>query len=571
MQRLIAAYPDAYRHKGLVVQSSRRLPIGFDVILPFFAILMGLVGLVLFVTCANLGGLLLARAMSRSREIGVRLALGASRGSLVGMFLIEALVLFLPGTALAFVVARVATSGLEAMSAQLPVPVAAGLAMDWRVAIFTAVVALLMAALAAVAPAWQSLRRDLVSDLRQDQTSLRRQRLRRAFVVAQMACCFVSIVMGGLLLRALERAAAIDPGFRIANISVASVDFGVASYADDRVPGAVTELRERLAAIPGVRSVAAGAVIPLLGDAVSFGSARLPGAGSGASLSLSQQSVVSPEFLPTLGIPIVRGRNFTAADRTGDPFVVIVNDRFARTTWPGEDPIGKVIEFGDFRPAPRGWVHRLTVVGVARDAKYQFAGETPQVFAYLPVAQQTWPRPNFFIETAGSFDEAALSAAVRQTLQTFDRRLPLVALAPMRQYTDLGLAPARIAASVAGLLGLLALGLAAIGLYGLTAYLVSSRTREIGVRVALGADRGRIVWLVVSQGLRLAGLGGAIGLALALGATRVLSDLLFGISPLDPIAFGLTIVTVVAVALVATCVPARRAASVNPIAALKVD
>jgi predicted permease len=569
MQGLKAAYPDIYKNKGLLVQPTRRLPGALDVVLPFFAILMGLVGLVLFVTCANLGGLLLARATSRSREIGVRLALGASRRSLVGMFLIEALALFLPGTALAFVVARVATTGLEAMTAQLPVPVAARLAVDWRVAIFTAVVVLVMAALTAAAPAWQSVRRDLVADLRRDAASL--SWLRRAFVVAQVACCIVSIVMAGLLLRALGRGVAMDPGFRISNLTVASVDFGLAKYGDDRIPGAVTDLRDRLAAIPRVRSVAVGSVVPLFGEAQGYGDVRLPGNRAGDPLSLRHQSIISPEYLPTLGIPLVRGRNFAATDRAGGPFVAIVNERFARMTWPGADPIGQILEFGDFRPAPRGWMHQLTVVGVARDAKYQDASEKPQSIVYFPVAQQAFARPNFFIETSGPSVDAALSAAVRQILKDFDRRLPLIAMAPLRQYADVGLAPARIAASVAGLLGLLALGLAAIGLYGLTANLVSSRTREIGVRVALGADRRRIVWLVVSQGLRLACVGGAIGLALALGATRVLSDLLFGVSPLDPAAFGLTIVTVVAVALVATYVPARRAASINPIAALKVD
>jgi predicted permease len=391
------------------------------------------------------------------------------------------------------------------------------------------------------------------------------------FVATQVACCLVSIVMAALLLRALHRATTVDLGFQMGGIDVASVDFGVGAYTDANAAGAIEELRQRLAAIPGVTSVGVGAVVPLAGDALGFGDLRRAGDPASESLISAEESAISPEYLPTMHIPIVRGRDFTSEDRQGAPGVAIVNERLAQALWPGEDPVGKPLEQGDFRPRRAASIRRLTVVGVARDAKYEWAGEAPRQFIYQPLAQQVWMRPLFFLASPPGVETATLSASVRRTLKDFDRNLPLIDMAPLRQYADLGLAPARIAASLAGSLGGLALALATLGLYGLTAFMVSSRTREIGVRIALGADRARIVRLVVAQGLALSTVGGVIGLFFAMAATRLLSSLLFGVSPLDPIAFGAAIAAVVVVAAVATYVPARRAAAVSPVVALRVD
>jgi predicted permease len=529
---------------------------------------------VLVVTCANLGGLLVARAGTRARELAVRLALGASGGSLVAMFLVESLVLFLPGAALALVVADVATRLIESVTPRLPVPVAAGFAFDWRVLAFTAGVTLAMALVTGLAPAWHATRGDLIGDLKRDASAPPRQWLRRAFVAAQLAFCLVSIALAGLLLRSLQAATTINPGFQVDRIDVANVDLSLAGYGDDRAAQATEDLRVRLAALPGIESVAAAAVVPLTDELLGFGELRR--AGDPASASLFETgtgwSAISPEYLPTIGVPIVRGRNFTRSDRTGAPRVAIVNEGLARAAWPGLDPIGRLLEMGDFRPGQEKTLELLEVVGVAADAKYRSIGERPSQFIYVPISQQLWTRPYFFLRRSASASPATpFEATVRQTLRAFDRRLPLVAFAPLQQYADTGLLPQRIAASIAGSLGALALALAAIGLYGLTAFQVSSRSREIGVRVALGAGHAHILRLVVGEGMRLAVVGGAIGLCLSVGAARLLSSVLFGVSSLDPMAFGASVIAVTGVTLMATYLPARRAAAVDPLVALRMD
>ncbi|HEX9167723.1 MAG TPA: FtsX-like permease family protein, partial [Roseiarcus sp.] len=308
-------------------------------------------------------------------------------------------------------------------------------------------------------------------------------------------------------------------------------------------------------------------------EGLGLGDLRRAGDPASESLFQADWNVISPEYLPTIALPIVRGRNFTAADRSGAPPVAIVNERLAHAAWPGRDPIGQALEWGDLRPGHERNIQRFTVVGVGADAKYRWIGETPRQFIYVPLAQQPWARPYFFIRRAAAVSSTAtnLQPAVRQALRDFNHHLPLVAFAPFQQYADTGLLPQRIAASVAGSLGALALALAAMGLYGLTAFLVSSRTREIGVRLALGARHGQIIRLVLNEGLRLAAVGGAIGLILSAGAARLLSSLLFGVSPLDPVAFGGTVIAITGVALAATFLAARRAASLDPLAALRVD
>jgi putative ABC transport system permease protein len=569
---LADASPDACQGCGLAVAPSRRMPPDVS-IGPFFAMLMSLVGVVLVVTCANLGGLLVSRAGTRARELAVRLALGASGGSLVAMFLVESVVLFLPGAALALVVAGVATHLIESLTPRLPMPVAAGLVFDWRVLTFTAGVTFAMALVTGLAPAWHATRGDLIGDLKRDASAPRRHWLRRVFVAAQLAFCLVSMALAGLLLRGLRATTTINPGFQVDRIDVASVDLSLAGYDNGRAAPAIEGLRARLAALPGIESVGVAAVVPLTYEVLRLDPLRR--AGDPASASLLEQTdvnVISPEYLPTIGVRIVRGRNFSARDRSGAPRVAVVNERLARAAWPGLEPIGRLLEMGDFRAGQEKSVERLEVVGVAADAKYGSIGETPIQFIYVPISQQPWARPFFFVKRSASASSGTPSeASVRQTLRAFDQRLPLLAFAPLQQYADTGLLPQRIAASIAGSLGALALALGAIGLYGLTAFLVSSRSREIGVRVALGAGHAHIMRLVVGEGMRLAAVGGAIGLCLSVGAARLLSSVLFGVSALDPLAFGAAVLAITGVTLIATYVPARRAAAVDPLVALRVD
>jgi predicted permease len=331
------------------------------------------------------------------------------------------------------------------------------------------------------------------------------------------------------------------------------------------------QIRDGLAALPGLERVAAGAVVPLAGEGLGLGALRVAGA-SQPDTAKTDWNVVSPEFFDTLALPIVRGRAFAPADRAGAPDVAIVNETMARRLWPDADPIGKRLENGIFRPGRERVDRTYTIVGVAKDAKYRWLGDAPRSFLYVPLAQQPWRTPKFFLRRdPRAVATASLSAAVRGVLKDVDPNLPLVRVSSLREFADLGLLPQRLAASVAGSLGSVALLLAAIGLYGVTAFTVARRTREIGLRVALGADPRRVRALVVGQALKLTAIGGAIGLFLALGMAQLISDLLFGVSPFDPIAFGGTALALVLVTLAASYLPARRAANLSPTIALRAE
>jgi predicted permease len=569
MKRLAEQYPEPYARLGLVVMPSSRVPgeVG-DVVTPFLAALMAIVGLVLLVACANLAGLMLARATSRSREIAVRLALGASRASLAGLLITESLVLFGFGAVAALVVARGLTSLILASFSGLPAQVSLDTGLDWRILLFTAGLALVTGVLTGLGPALQSTRARLVPDLKADASTPRAQRLRSVFVAGQMAFCLVLVLIAGLFLRALSKAIDVNPGFDVDRVEVASVDLGHGGYPEERLPSVAEELRSRFAALPGVEIAAVAAVIPLEDMGLGLGDLRLAGtSGRGSSID-TDWNLISPEYLGAIGTPLALGRNFTAADRAGTPRVAIVNEHFARAVWPNGNAVDQTLESGDFRPGRENSIERITVVGVARDAKYRWIGEAPRNFIYVPIAQHQWGRAQFFLRHGGRA-VPGLGASVRAALKAYDPNLPLVRIQSLRAYANLGLLPQRLAASIAGSLGGVALLLAAIGLYGLTAYAVASRAREIGIRMALGASDTGVVRLMLGRGLRLVLIGGGIGLAVAVGLAQLLSGFLFGVSPLDPAAYALTVGVLGLVALVATYVPARRAAAVDPLISLR--
>jgi predicted permease len=312
-------------------------------------------------------------------------------------------------------------------------------------------------------------------------------------------------------------------------------------------------------------------MVPLAGGGLGLGALRRKGATGPESLIDTDWNVVSPEYFAALGLPIVRGRAFSPADAAGAPMVAVINERLAAALWPGQDPIGRELENGDFRPGREASIRTIAVVGVARDAKYRWIGEAPAPFIYVPYAQEPMRDVNVLVRRSAGAADVNLQPAVRQALKAFDPNLPLVRMQPLASYAALGMLPQRLGAAVAGSLGLLALLLSGIGLYGVTAFAVASRTRELGVRIALGADRARIMRLVLGQGVKLAAIGGAIGLVLSVGVTQVLSSLLFGVSPLDPIAFAGTVGLLAVVTLVATAAPARRAARVDPLTSLRAE
>lgn len=566
-------FPDAINPtmSAAVISMSRVPGEAGDLITPLIAVLGAIVGLVLLLACTNLAGLLLARAAGRSREMALRLALGASRRNLIAQLLAESTVLFVAGGVAASLLAIWLTQLLWSLLPGLPFPINVALHVDWRVLAFTFALAVAAGLLTGLVPALGASRLDLTSSIKMDQAAPKRQRLRHVLVAAQMGLCLLLLVVAALLLRSLAAASAVDPGQRVNGVDVASVDLALGAYAEDESPIVTERIREALAAMPGVANVSVTAVVPLSGMGMGMGDIRPKGT---TDVHLDADwNVVSPDYLPAAEIPIVRGRNFGAEDRAGGLRAAIVNEQFASATWPGEDPIGKQLEYGDFRPGHED-ITTMTVVGVARDAKYRWLGETPRNFVYLALSQEPWRRPRFFITRDRRADLSAdITPMVRQALRQVDPNLPLVELQQMRMLAELGMLPQTIAATVAGSLGVLALLLAAIGLYGVMAYAVTRRTREIGVRMALGADQGRVVRMVLGQGLRLTLVGGLVGFVLSGAVAMGLASagILFGIRPLDPVAFGGTALLLAAVATLATYLPARRAAGIDPLKALRAE
>jgi putative ABC transport system permease protein len=554
--------PDAYADKAFVVAPLSRLPgVGSEFVGPFMAVLMAVVGVVLLIACTNLAGLMLARAAARSREIAVRLALGATRANLVWQLLTEGLVLFAAGGLAGLGLARLMTAALVRLLPALPVPIGVDFPFDARVLAFAIGLSLVTGALTALVPALQSTKTNLVPALKDEESAPARQRLRHAFVAGQMALCLLLMVVAGLFLRALGAAVDLDPGFRIAGIEVANLDLGLGGYVAERGPDVAAELGARLASIPGVEQVGMAAVVPLAGDGLGMGSVKPEGRDNSDGGLRADWNIVSPEYFTTLDIPIVAGRDFTSADRKGAVRAGIVNERLARVAWPGQDPIGRVIDNED---GP------ITVVGVARDARYRSLGDEPRNFLYIALAQQPWLRVSYFVRRS-STGGPDLPTAIRGVVRDFNRNLPVVSTMALSEYANLGLIPQRLAASVAGSLGAVALLLAAVGIYGLTAFSVARRTREIGLRMALGADRGRVLRMVVGQSARLTMIGASAGLLLAAGASQLISSLLFGVSTVDPWAFVGMPLALAAVATVASLAPALHAARIDPLVALRTD
>jgi len=452
-------FPEAMGSNGAAVMPSSRVPgEAGDYIGPLVAVLMTIVGLVLLLACTNLAGLLLARAAARGREMSVRVALGASRWDLMQQLLAESVLLFVAGGIAATLLALWMTQALWALLPTLPFPINVALAMDWRVLVFTFGVALVAGLVTGLVPAWQSSQPNLTSSLKADQSAPGRQRLRHVLVSAQMGLCLLLLVVAALLLRSLSSAATVNPGFRVNGIDVAHIDISLGNYTEAESPAITERVRHGLEAMPSVSRVAVAAMVPLDGGGLGLGNLRRKGDAGAEHVINADWNIVSPEFLPTMELPITSGRNFTVDDRAGGSRVAILNEQFAAELWPGEDPIGKQLECGDFRPGAHDEIKTLTVVGIARNAKYRWIGEAQRNFIYVPLGQEPWQRAQFFIaRDHRSTTTTDLTATVRRTLRAIDPDLPLVDLQRMSDVASLGMLPQLIAASVAGSLGALAL------------------------------------------------------------------------------------------------------------------
>ena len=559
--QLTQTYPDINRGHGVRVLPLSVLPGELQgMARGFLTLLLALSALVLLLAGTNVTGMLLARAAARRREFAVRLAIGASRRRLLQQIATESMVLFLAAGVGGALVARWMIAALMTLVPRLPVQLAMEPRIDLRAFVFALAVSVAVGVPAGLAVALQSVRPALAGVLRGEAGGGgSRLRLRTGLLVAQMAFSMLLLVTGGLFARALARAQAIDPGFDPRGIEVATLDLGLANYDSTAGLRFTEALLEWARAVPGLEEAALSRMLPLGGSGFGLGSIVVPGhePPGGERGWSADWNIVTPGYFHVLRIPILRGRAFTDADRSGSPPVAIINQTLASRIWPGEDPVG--MTFQNDRVT-------ITVIGVARDAKYRSLGEAPRGFVYLPLAQRFSASLALLVRgTPG----AALAAPIRRLMARLDPSLPILDQQSLEQYAVTGLFPQRAALWVAGCLGGVALVLAVFGIYGVTAYSVAQRTREIGIRMALGAPKALILRLVLGQGVAVAGAGALLGLLAALGTTRLLANLLFGVSGMDVVAVGGAAFALVLAALAASWLPARRAAEVEPVIALR--
>jgi len=529
-------------------------------------LLMTVVVIVLLIACANVANLLLVRAAARRKEIAVRLSLGAGRARLVRQLLTESTVLALLGGAVGILIAYWARDLLLAFRPPQFLVGQIDLTLDTRVLLFTLGASLLTGLLFGLLPAIQTSRPDLAVELKDRSGQpghLRgRLRLKSALVVAQVALSLVSLIGAGLFLRSLRNAQRIDPGFEANNLLMMSFDLGAQRFDEVRGRDFHRRLLERVRSIPGVRSAALSANLPMGGGVgrTVFPEGQEPGAGAVGQFVTAD--TVGVGFFDTLGVPLRRGRDFTEADREGAPPVVVINEAMARTFWKGEDAVGKRFKFfGDeaFRE----------VIGIVGNTKVFTLGEDPQPVAYVPALQRYEPALTLNVRT--TLDAATLLPTVRREVQALEPTMPLTNVQTAAALIAQVLWAPSMGAALLAIFGVLALVLAAVGIYGLTSYTVSQRTVEFGLRMALGARPADILNLVFRQGMVLCSEGLGIGLLVSLLASRYLEALLVGTSPNDPTTFALISLLLAGVAALAGYVPARRATRTDPMIALRCE
>jgi putative ABC transport system permease protein len=562
--QLEQAYPETNRERGAEIRPATTLPGQVrGAVVGFMAILMAVVGLVLLIACSNVASMLLARAAARRREIAIRLAIGARRGHIIRQVLTESVLLFLLGGAAGVFIAVWATKLLLSFQPALEMPVSLDIGIDWRVLLFAATVSLVTGVVFGLSPALQSSRPDLVPSLKSDAGAggSRGLRTRSVFVVAQVSISLVLLIGTGLFLRSLSNAGDINPGFNPDGVQTFDLNLGIQGYDERRGREFYRQLVEHTRTIPGVEGAALGRIVPLAGNVMSQGievSGFEPPPGF-ESIDIDF-NIVGSQYFKTMEIPIVRGRGFSDEDREGSPRSAVVNETFARRFFPDTDAVGKQFSLGG--------KDRLAIVGVARDGRYETLGEDPRPYFYLPFEQSYSGTMTLHIRTSQG-DLPSVLSAVRDEVGLLDKDLPLLNLLPMTERIGFSLVPIRLATAVLGVLGLLGLVLASIGVFGVVNYSVVQRTREIGIRAALGARRRDILEMVMGQGVRLALVGVVVGLGLALLLARAVTSLLYGVSASDPLIFGGIALVMVAVAAVASWFPARKATRIDPMKAMR--
>jgi predicted permease len=533
-----------------------------------FLVLMAMVGLVLAIACANVANLLLARATAREREIAVRLAIGAGRGRLVRQLLVESLLVAAGGVLAGLLVAGwTADLLIRALPGEDAAHIFTALP-DLRVIAFAIVLGVVTGLTFGLVPALQATRPALTTALNSETGRVAGRthaRLRKSLVVAQVALSLLLLIGAGLFLRSLANLRKVDVGFKADHLLTFAIDPSLNGYTQERTQQLFGRLRQELAALPGVVS-ASLAKEPIMTRSESSRTVRVDGyrAAEGENMNPTLNTI-APGYFTTLSVPLVAGRDFTEADRAEAPRVAIVNEVMARRYWGETSPIGKRIGFGSRRTE-----FDIEIVGVVRDGKYASLKDEARRFIYLPYQQDDrLANVTMYVRTHG--DPLAITNSARAVVARADSTLPITQVRTMEMTIDESLFLDRFVAMLSAAFGALATLLAAIGLYGVMSYLVGRRTREIGIRMALGAARSEVLWLVLREVAVLAAIGAAIGLPLAVGLGLLLRSQLFGLQPIDPWSIGTALAALALVALAAGYLPARRASAVDPMVALRYE
>jgi putative ABC transport system permease protein len=553
---------------GVAVAQSARIPANMAApVGGFLGVLGALTAIVLLIACSNVASMLVARGLDRQREFSTRLAVGASRRRLLRQVLLEGLMLALLAGGLSLPLTWLLVALLSTWQPSIPVPLAIELRVDVRVIVVAFALSAVAALTFALLPALQATRVEIAPLLSGVHSTVDRRRawFRQTLVAGQVGMALLLLVTAGLFIRSLQRAASIDVGINVDNVDVLQIDTRIAGYKTDADGARVVEaLRERFRLVAGVSNVAASRMVPLQGGRLGLGQLRAVGSTSANANDVEADwDVVSPDYFETLQMPVVQGRSFTAADKAGAPFVAIINQTMAGRLWPGQNPIGQtLVQGGDPKTA-----QSLQVVGVAKDGKYAYVSDAPRNFIYVPLAQQFMSEVAFYVRRAPGPSRVN---ELRRGVGDFDPMLPVIHTETLRDATSLALLPQRLAAWITASVGSLGLFLAAIGLYGMTAFSISQRRREIAIRLAIGAPQGAVVWLVLRQAAVMALTGGLVGLALAGGLALLLRSLLVGLDPIDLTAFGVAFTLLVSVMFAASWTPARRAAKMDPLQSLRI-
>lgn len=565
-QNFAKTYPATDKDNGFYLDRAGSLPArDKSTILLFLAALSIVVLLVLAIACANVINLLLANAASRQREMAVRIALGATRRQLLRQMLMESVVLALGGGLVGIALSLWATSALAAFHVPAPVPLDMSVTIDWRVLLYTFVLSVTTGLLFGLIPAWIASRPILTSALKGEDALARPGRritLRNVLVVGQIAMSIVLLSATGLFLRSLEHASTIDIGFRSRNVLMVSVDPRVHGYSPERTTQFLTQLRERVTAIPGVISAAATDSVPLSGGHRSDGMSAEGHPKQQAPIV--EMYMATPGYFETLGIPRIAGRDFANESPTA-PKVAVINKALAEQLFPGENPIGQHVRDGD---------DLYEVIGVVGNIKSRFIGEDTRPVLFRSLAQTTGSDPAFLGYTLivhSEGDTANLLSAIRQQIHALDPAMAVYNAETIEEHLRSALFLPRLAGTLFGIFGFIGLVLATVGLYGVMSYAVSRRTREIGIRIALGAQLAGIQRLILNQGMLLTLIALVIGLPVALAVAKLFNSFLYGVRPHDVVTFTLVPIFLTAVALAACWIPARRAAKVDPQTTLRYE